>query len=335
MSEHLRLNPPDYDVLILTSLGSRILAHSAILKQASPVLDGMLEKSCKRLKKSSAKVIPILGVPCGAVAAFINFLYSSRCANDEIDKYGVHLLVLSHVYMIPTLKQRCVKALADLLTTEDVVDKLKLARLCDAPQLYLKCMKMVAHQFKAVDKTEGWKFLQDHDPWLELDILKFISETEMRKNKAKKMRQEQSMYLQLSEAMDCLEHICTEGCTTVGPHNIVPAKQKGPCSKFSTCQGLQLLIRHFAECKKKVNGGCVRCKRMWQLLQLHSSICDNIDHCQVPLCRQFKVKAQQGIRDQNGKWKLLVRKVVSAKVMVSLSSMLRMPAVESTAAMNG
>ncbi|MFS8024118.1 putative histone acetyltransferase transcription factor and/or regulators TAZ family [Helianthus anomalus] len=51
--------------------------------------------------------------------------------------------------------------------------------------------------------------------------------------------------------MDCLYHICTEGC------------------------------------KKRVNGGCVRCKRMWQLFNLHSSICDQSPDasCEIPLCR--------------------------------------------------
>ncbi|KAK7834624.1 btb/poz and taz domain-containing protein 1, partial [Quercus suber] len=138
---------------------------------------------------------------------------------------------------------------------ENVVDVLQLARMCDAPNLYLKCMKLVANHFKAVEKTEGWK------------------------KRSRKLREEQSLYLQLSEAMECLEHICTEGCTSVGPYDMEPTEKKGPCSKFSTCQGLQLLIKHFATCKKRVNGGCLRCKRMWQLLRLHSSICEHHDCC--------------------------------------------------------
>lgn len=85
--------------------------------------------------------------------------------------------------------------------------------------------------------------------------------------------------------MECLEHICAEGCTSVGPYDMEPGKKKEPCSKFSTCHGLQLLIKHFATCTKRVNGGCLRCKRMWQLLRLHSSICDQSDVCRVPLCR--------------------------------------------------
>lgn len=86
--------------------------------------------------------------------------------------------------------------------------------------------------------------------------------------------------------MECLEHICTEGCTDVGPYHVEVNREKKPCSQFSTCQGLQLLIRHFATCKRRVKGGCLRCKRMWQLFRLHSYICQQTEgSCNVPLCR--------------------------------------------------
>lgn len=104
-----------------------------------------------------------------------------------------------------------------------------------------------------------------------------------RKKRTRRIRREQRLYLQISDAMECLEHICTEGCTTVGPLDVEPSKT--PCSKFTICQGLQMLILHFASCKKRVNGGCSRCKRMWQTLHLHSSICEHSDQCKVPLCR--------------------------------------------------
>lgn len=96
-----------------------------------------------------------------------------------MEKYGIHLLALSHVYLVPQLKQRCTRELSRRLNTENVLDVLQLARLCDAPDLYLKCMKMLSCNFKAVEQTEGWKFLQIHDPRLELEILQFIDEAEM------------------------------------------------------------------------------------------------------------------------------------------------------------
>ncbi|WKA08824.1 hypothetical protein VitviT2T_026509 [Vitis vinifera] len=305
------------DVYIVTSGGLRIPANASVLASVSPVLENILDRP--RKYRRSEKIIPILGVPCDAVLAFVRFLYSSWCTDDEMETYGIHLLALSHVFLVPQLKQRCTKGLAKRLTNDNVVDVLQLARLCDAPDLYIKCMRLISDHFKTVEKTEGWMFLQDHDPHLELEIMQFMEESESRKKRSRRRREERCLYLQLSEAMECLEHICTEGCTSVGPYHLEPTTKKGPCGKFSTCHGLQMLIKHFGTCKKRVNGGCSRCKRMWQLLRLHSSICDQTDLCRVPLCRQFKLKAQQVKKGEDARWKLLVRKVVSAKAMSSLS----------------
>lgn len=102
-----------------------------------------------------------------------------RCTDEQMDKYGIHLLALAHVYLVPQLKQRCIKVLAERLTIDNVVDLLQLARLCDAPDLYIKCMKLLTNHFKSVEQTEGWKFLQKNDPWLELEILRFMDEDEL------------------------------------------------------------------------------------------------------------------------------------------------------------
>lgn len=101
-----------------------------------------------------------------------------RCSEEEMDKYGMHLLVLSHVYSVTQMKRKCISGLANRVTTENVVDLLQLARLCDAPDLYLKCLKLVNNHFKAVEETEGWKFLKKHDPWLQFDVLHFMNEEE-------------------------------------------------------------------------------------------------------------------------------------------------------------
>ncbi|KAM7274800.1 hypothetical protein ACFE04_016666 [Oxalis oulophora] len=281
-SSRCQLSEPD--IQILTSSGDRIPAHSSILASVSPVLENVIHTPSKH--RSSELTIPILGVPYEAVSAFIGFLYSSRCSESQLEKYGIHLLALSHVYLVPQLKHRCTKGVGQQLTIDNVVDVLQLAKLCDAPDLYLKCVKFVSCHYKAVEKTEGWKFLQKHDPHLELEILEFMDETDLRKKKTRRHRKELGLFLQLSEAMDCLQHICSEGCTGVGPCDMDPQAHKGPCMNFSTCQGLQLLIKHFANCKRRANGSsCSRCKKMWQLLKLHASICDHSDSCRVPLCR--------------------------------------------------
>ncbi|XP_010932270.1 BTB/POZ and TAZ domain-containing protein 1 [Elaeis guineensis] len=312
---------PAADVQIITSGGRSIPAHSAVLASVSPVLESMLDRPQRR--GSSSKSIPILGVPCDAVLAFLRFLYSARCdlgaESGEMEKYGLHLLVLSHVFQVGWLKRACEAGLARRLTAEGVVDVLQLARECDAPGLYLRCMKLLAKDFAAVEQTEAWRFLQAHDPWLELEILQFLQDADLRQRRRRRKREEQGVYMELSEALECLQHIFTEGCTDVGPFDQAP--RRSPCARFATCRGLQHLIRHFAACDlRRHRRSCPRCKRMWQVLRLHSSICDQPDPCKVPLCTQFKLKSQQMEgKEEDVKWRVLAKKVAAARVMSSLA----------------
>ncbi|KAF2564118.1 hypothetical protein F2Q70_00018898 [Brassica cretica] len=128
------------DVDIITSGRRRIPAHSGVLASASPVLTNIIEKPRKSRggRGSSKRVVKILGVPCDAVSVFVRFLYSPSLTEKEMENYGIHLLALSHVYMVPQLKQRCTKGVGERVTAENVVDVLQLARLCDAPDLILK-----------------------------------------------------------------------------------------------------------------------------------------------------------------------------------------------------
>ncbi|KAE8736292.1 BTB/POZ and TAZ domain-containing protein 2 [Hibiscus syriacus] len=215
------------DIHILTSGGLRIPAHSGVLEMASPVLENIIERLRKH--RSSEPVIPILGVPCDAVSAFVDYLYSSRCEEEQLAKYGIHLLALSHVYTVPHLKQRCSKGIGQRLTAENAVDVLQLSRLCDAPDLQLKCMKHIAAHFKSVEQTEAWSFMQDNDPWLELEILQFIDEAETRKRRMRRHMKEQSLYLQLSEAMVFTAHMHgrVHNC---GPYDVKPAKKPDPAT---------------------------------------------------------------------------------------------------------
>ncbi|PKA54638.1 BTB/POZ and TAZ domain-containing protein 1 [Apostasia shenzhenica] len=276
--------PPD--VQILTSGLRRIPAHSRILASVSPVLESVMDRPAKR--GNSEKVIPILGVPCDAVVAFLRFLYSGGRRWDVVEeeemmeRCGVQLLVLSHVYQVRWLKRACEEGLAARLTPEAVVDVLQLARQCDAAWLRVRCMKLIEKDFATVQKTEAWRFLQAHDPWLELDILQFIHETDLRQRRRRRKREEQRAYLQLSEAMECLVHISTEGCTDVGADRSC----RRPCAAYASCRPIQLLLLHFASCGSN-RATCPRCRRTWQLLRLHSAVCTALDQssCRVPLCR--------------------------------------------------
>uniref|UniRef100_A0A0E0N6I0 BTB domain-containing protein n=1 Tax=Oryza rufipogon TaxID=4529 RepID=A0A0E0N6I0_ORYRU len=225
------------DVDVITSSGRRrIPAHSTVLASASPVLESILQRRLKKERDAAAgggkvrrAVVLIRGVTDDAAAAFVRLLYAGSSGDEEeIDeKSAAQMLVLAHAYRVPWLKRRCEGAIGSRLTAESVVDTMQLAALCDAPQLHLRCTRLLAKEFKAVEKTEAWRFLQENDPWLELDILQRLHDADLRRRKWRRKRAEQGVYVELSEAMDCLSHICTEGCTEVGPVGRAPAA--APC----------------------------------------------------------------------------------------------------------
>ncbi|KAB1218160.1 BTB/POZ and TAZ domain-containing protein 3 [Morella rubra] len=298
------------DVYVLTVDKSYIPAHSSVLTLASPVLGDILQQA---KVKNGMRYIKIPGVPHQAVYAFVRFLYSSCYEEDATRQFVLHLLVLSHCYSVPSLKRVCIHVLEQgRLTKENVIDVLQLARDCNAPRLSFICVRIIIKDFKTISSTEGWKVMKRANPALEQELLECVVEADSGKQERLKKIEEKMVYLQLHEAMEALLHICRDGCRTIGPRDKVLKGSLAACG-FPACKGLETLVRHFSSCKTRVPGGCVHCKRMWQLLELHSRMCNEPDSCKVPLCRHFKEKMQQQTKKDEARWKLLVRKVIAAK----------------------
>lgn len=302
------------DLRVLTDDGSTILSHSCILGIKSPVLRTMLEEA---KVQHGFRCILISGVPSEAVYVFIRSLYSSRFEQDEMNKYVLHLLVLSHIFSVPSLKMVCIHQLErSFLALENVVDILQLARLCDAPRLSLICTRTIIGDFKTISLSEGWKVMRQANPSLEQELLESLVEADTKRQERAKTMEEKKVYLQLYEAMEALVHICRDGCRTIGPRDQILKGSQAPC-KFPACKGIEFLVRHFSACKVRVPGGCANCKRIWQLLELHSRMCSTPDTCKVPLCRHFKEKMQDLSRKEEIKWNLLVCKALESKGTIS------------------
>lgn len=230
-----------------------------------------------------------------------------------MEDYVLHLLVLSHVFVVPSLKQICIQQLEHgFLTSENVVDIFQLALLCDAPRLSHICHRMILKNFQEISITEGWKVMKKCHPALEKALMVSLADEEnvsnlffsykicghsclklenlngpnylqMQRERTRRSK-ERKIYLQLYEAMEALVHICRDGCQTIGPHDKAFRDNQAPCN-YSACKGLEMIVRHFASCKLRVPGGCIHCKRMWQLLELHSRLCVDSEACRVPICR--------------------------------------------------
>nr|XP_010908694.1 BTB/POZ and TAZ domain-containing protein 3 isoform X2 [Elaeis guineensis] len=302
------------DVRVLTDDKGIILAHSSVLGITSPVLRNMLELA---REKEGFRCIKIPGVPSEAARAFIRFLYSSCYEPDAVKKFVLHLLLMSHTFSVPSLKRACIKELeTTLLTLENVVDVLQLARQCDSPRLSLLCTHLIIKEFKTISVSDGWKVMKQANPCLEQELLETLVEADSKKQERAKKMEERKVYMQLFEAMEALLHICRDGCRSIGPCDKMLKDNQAACN-FSACKGLELLVRHFSVCKTRVPGGCAHCKRMWQLLELHSCMCSETHSCKVPLCRHFKDKMQHISKKEELKWNLLVSKVMAAKGTIS------------------
>ncbi|BAD87545.1 putative BTB and TAZ domain protein [Oryza sativa Japonica Group] len=303
-----------YDLRVLTEDGNEIMSHSCVVGIKSPVLRAMLEEA---KVQGGIRHILIPGVPSEAVHVFIRFLYSSRFEQYQMKRYVLHLLVLSHVFSVPSLKRVCINQLeTSLLSPENVVDILQLARLCDAPRLSLVCTRMIIGDFKAITQTEGWRVMRQANPSLEQELLESLVEEDTKRQERARRLEENKVYLQLHEAMEALIHICRDGCRTIGPRDQTLKSSQAVC-RFPACKGIELLLRHFSACKMRVPGGCANCKRIWQLLELHSRMCSALETCHVPLCRHFKEKMQHLSRKEEAKWNLLVSKVLESKATTS------------------
>ncbi|KAL6840327.1 hypothetical protein ACP4OV_030137 [Aristida adscensionis] len=279
------------DLRVLTDDGSEILSHSCVLGVKSPVLRTMLEES---EPKHGFRCIRISGVPSEAAHVFIRFLYSSRFEQDAMNKHVLHVLVLSHVFSVPYLKTVCIDQLErNFLAPDNVVDMLQLARLCDAPRLSVICTRMIIGDFKTISLSDGWRVMRQVNPGLEQELLESLVEADTasfcRRQERVKRMEERKVYLQLHQAMEALVHICRDGCRTIGPRDQALKGSRAAACRFPACKGVELLVRHFSACRVRVPGGCVSCKRMWQLLELHSRMCfAPPDTCKVPLCRAFQ-----------------------------------------------
>lgn len=300
------------DVSISTDGGDVIYAHTSILGVGSPVLKAML-KNLKRRGNNRLRSISIHGVPHEAVRVFIRFLYISSYEEEDMEKFAMPLLVLSHAYVVPQLKRQCEWWLEHrMMATENVVDMFQVALLCDALRLGFVCHRFILSSLKAVSATDGWRDMKESHPILENAILaSVVDEDASKKERARKL-DERKIYLQLYEAMEALVHICKDGCRTIGPHNKILRDDQAPCT-YTACKGLEKLIRHFAECKMRRPGGCIHCKRMWQILDLHSRLCANSDDCSVPLCRNFRLRRRQESKKETVTWRILVKKIVRSR----------------------
>ncbi|XP_058068645.1 histone acetyltransferase HAC1-like isoform X2 [Magnolia sinica] len=82
----------------------------------------------------------------------------------------------------------------------------------------------------------------------------------------------QKRVLQLRKMLDLLVHA---------------SQCRFPQCQYPNCRKVKGLFRHGIQCGVRASGGCVLCKKMWYLLQLHARACKE-SACHVPRCKDLK-----------------------------------------------
>jgi len=95
---------------------------------------------------------------------------------QDMEDFAIHLLVLSHVYVVPHLKRVCESEFeSSLLNKENVIDVFQLALLCDAPRLGLLCHRMILKNFEEVSTSQGWQAMKESHPRLQKELLRSVA----------------------------------------------------------------------------------------------------------------------------------------------------------------
>ncbi|XP_051136089.1 histone acetyltransferase HAC1-like isoform X2 [Andrographis paniculata] len=79
--------------------------------------------------------------------------------------------------------------------------------------------------------------------------------------------------------------------------------------QYPNCRKVKGLFRHGMGCKTRASGGCVLCKKMWYLLQLHARACKEYE-CTVPRCKDLKEHMRRLTHQQESRRRAAVNEMM-------------------------
>ncbi|XP_014227698.1 speckle-type POZ protein A-like [Trichogramma pretiosum] len=142
------------DVKLRTASGKEIPAHRLILSAASPVFKAMFSHDTLENKNQS---VDIIDISYEITLEMLRYVYTGIIENDKIS-FIIELLMAADKYAIDDLKNKCEMTLSSNLSSENVVDILKVADKCSMKKLKktaVNFVKMHINQFSDTDDVAG------------------------------------------------------------------------------------------------------------------------------------------------------------------------------------
>eukprot|EP00270_Netrium_digitus_P014553 TRINITY_DN4962_c0_g1_i2.p1 TRINITY_DN4962_c0_g1~~TRINITY_DN4962_c0_g1_i2.p1 ORF type:complete len:188 (-),score=18.71 TRINITY_DN4962_c0_g1_i2:128-691(-) len=152
------------DVVVECADDEQIRAHSSILMFMSPVLRKML--------RTMNGVIGMKDFHSQSVKAFLLYLYTGGCSEEDIQSCAMDLLSMAQIYEIPSLQVFMEKEMIAALADDNLLMFLRQARDFDAPLLKEACMKRLIDNFDKFAQTDDFEKIREEDPLLVIDILR-------------------------------------------------------------------------------------------------------------------------------------------------------------------
>ncbi|KAL6873634.1 hypothetical protein ACP4OV_013716 [Aristida adscensionis] len=87
---------------------------------------------------------------------------------------------------------------------------------------------------------------------------------------------------------------------------------RSPGCQYPNCRKIKALFHHGSKCQKRASGGCVLCKKMWDLIRFHARTCKE-SHCNVPRCRDLKERMRRQQQQSESKRRAAINEMMKRR----------------------
>ncbi|KAL7303411.1 hypothetical protein TKK_0004595 [Trichogramma kaykai] len=129
--EWIFLNKNFSDLVLQTACGKEIPVHRLVLATASPVFQAMFSHDMLENKSQSVDMVDISHE---AAVEMLRYIYTGRIKAEEFS-LTADVLAAADKYQLEELKNKCERILGSNLSTENVVEALKIAHTYSAKNL--------------------------------------------------------------------------------------------------------------------------------------------------------------------------------------------------------
>lgn len=146
------------------------LVHRCILSLASEVFERMFLSD---MIETHSNLIEITDLTEDICQEMLRFIYCHEV--EQLDLHALDLLYAADKYVIEDLKSLCIQTLIETFTYESAAEMLIRANIYNSKLLKDNLLLFIKTFSKEIFATEQWKHLEQTQPYLLVDVLRFLA----------------------------------------------------------------------------------------------------------------------------------------------------------------